>query len=307
MAETSTCWPRPLRWALTECNERRRSGVAGGLQEALGYARDSHRRAVLVTAGVKEPAAGNGREIRACPSAARTGRAERRHGRMDDGGIDGGELVIAETQCRHVADRRVLDERVRAPHELQQSLPTLRSAQVGCDAALALVVGPVAQRAFQVRLVVDKWTQMAAAHAAGRLDSNHLSSQAGKQVARELADSLAEIQNPVVLQHRVIHPSSAPARSAARCRFFPVRAIHANPRQSEPPNGVPNGMTTGLQWPARARCCCAYASSHGGPSRRAASQLDSSRANSPLATVERAVPSRRWHLPTTTRRWDGGC
>ena len=240
---------------LPERNERRRSGIASGLQEALGHARDSHRRAVLVTAGVQEPTAGHRGEIRACPGAARAGGAVRRHRRMDDGGIDGGDLAITETQCGHMTDRRVLDECVRAAHKLQQSLPALCSAQIGNDTLLALVVGPVAQRAFRIRLVVDKWTQVAAAHAIGRFDGNHLSSQAGKQVARKLADSLAEIQDPVVLQHGVVHPSSASARSAARCRFFPVRAIHANDRHLESwgPRGTGAALRLQRRWLVGAR------------------------------------------------------
>ena len=105
---------------LTKRNECRSRGVAGCLQEALGHTRNTDGGAVLVPAGVQEAAAGHGGQVRACPGAARPGRAERRHRSMDDRGIGGGEVVIAEAQRCQVTHRGVLDECIGAPHQFEQ-------------------------------------------------------------------------------------------------------------------------------------------------------------------------------------------
>ena len=134
---------------------------------------------------------------------------------MDDGGIDGGELVVGEAQRGHVTDRRILDERIRAPYQIEQPLAAFVGGQICRNALLALVIGPVGQRALRIRLVVNERAGVTAVDPAGRLDGNHLCAQAGEQVAAELADALAEIQYPVVLQHLELHPSSAPAQCTA--------------------------------------------------------------------------------------------
>ena len=107
---------------LAQSDEGGRCGVARSLQKALRYPRDPHRGPVLVAAGVQEPAAGHRGQVRTCPSAARSSRAEWRHGRMDDCGIDCGQIVVAEAQRCHLTHRRVLDEGVRTLDEFEQSL-----------------------------------------------------------------------------------------------------------------------------------------------------------------------------------------
>ena len=130
----------------------------------------------------------------------RAGLAEGRDGDEDEGGVQLPQLLIAQTEARHVPGRPVLHQYVGAFRQGAHDVPALRCVQVYNDAALAAVGVDEAQAALRARLIAGEGRHATGGVALGWLHFDDVCAKVSEGAGGHLAKAVGEVENAEVVK-----------------------------------------------------------------------------------------------------------
>ena len=224
--------PAPGDLALPQGDQGGLRRLDAGVEERLRDA-EAQGCAVLIAQDRRPVRRRTDGDVGGGPVRLRTVLSERADGDVDELGIQGGEVRMAEAACGHPTGRGGLDQDVGRGDQLPQAGSPLARVQVDRHRALVAREGLPGQRPLDSRGISDERAAPPRRIAVGRLDRDDIRAEVGQDHPGDQTAVVGEIQHPVCAEQEaallvpagsdVTRPPGAQARGSGP-PWPPVRA-----------------------------------------------------------------------------------